>query len=149
MAKYKSWFRIACIAVAIGLVFSLTACDNDSVSNHAVVVPSGDSDEEDSFSAADYLLELKEKVACGDSLLTDGVYTSRYEYGESHSWESFYYKCENNEWSIVSKESIPDSVEVLNWQHYYSLEQWEQLKLKGEKDREKDSHTSAKDSIFL
>lgn len=138
MAKYKSWFRIACIAVAIGLVFSLTACDNDSVSNHAVVVPSGDSDEEDSFSAADYLLELKEKVACGDSLLTDGVYTSRYEYGESHSWESFYYKCENNEWSIVSKESIPDSVEVLNWQHYYSLEQWEQLKLKGEKDREKE-----------
>ncbi|MBO7550580.1 MAG: hypothetical protein J6T62_03535 [Fibrobacter sp.] len=124
------------LVLAIGLAFSLTACDNDSVSNHAVVVPSGDSDEEDSFSAADYLLELKEKVACGDSLLTDGVYTSRYEYGESHSWESFYYKCENNEWSIVSKESIPDSVEVLNWQHYYSLEQVEQVRLAGEKEWE-------------
>lgn len=111
MAKHKSWFGIACMAFA-GLAFSLTACDNDSVSNHAVVVPSGDSDEEDTASADDYLSELHiyGDIPCNaeNEGLVSGGYIGFNPKFASHG----YYKCQNGTWVGVSSSVTCDTAGV-------------------------------------
>ena len=107
MVKCKSWFGIACIAVAIGLAFSLTACDNDSGTDSG-----RDSDGEDTASADDYLSELHiyGDIPCNaeNEGLVSGGYIGFNPKFASHG----YYKCQNGTWVGVSSSVTCDTAGV-------------------------------------
>ena len=111
----KVWFGMACMAFC-GLAFSLTACDNDSVSNHAVVVPSGDSDENiaewDSLSHIN-ALNPESLLHCDRKLAVDGLIVKRYS-PDGYSPDGYlYYKCENDEWSLVPANDVANKDSVI------------------------------------
>ena len=102
----KCFFKAAC-ALAFGLTLSLTACDgDDNVS----------ASENDSHEAhCDSLLAsvIKPPQLCNDSLeghffATRGGYSRTLKLsGCGESPDIVYYKCENNEWNVVSSTEIP------------------------------------------
>ena len=107
MAKYKSWFGMACIAVAIGLAFSLTACEGDGAMSSSRSKSDENTAEWDSLSQID-ALNPETLLHCDRNLAVDGLIVARYS-----GLGNFYYKCEDDKWSPVPADDVANKDSVI------------------------------------
>lgn len=106
MKNCKVWFGIACMAVC-GLAFSLAACEGDDAMSSSRPDSDGDNVGWDSLSQIN-MLNPESLLHCDRRLTVDGLIVARYS-----PLGNVYYKCENDEWSMVPADDVANKDSVM------------------------------------